>query len=1397
MADNLFVKGEVASADKFNAFATELEGYKDDAAASAAQSENYALNAAEFGDNKYTFADTTTGISGTINGQYFRVPQGVGNVLAFKYYKNNSGVALEVSEIPGQGSVTNNIRQYQTLVAAQSDVAAGNILNGSYCWVRNQADTTLFDEYQNSSGTLSPTGRSSMSSASINSSLLGLTAQGNKLSRSVSDGIAVDAAQVDNSLNSVKHLFSVLLQSFTGAISSILLSQRSALILTSMSNGNSSGVPGGVTASVEGVVTYQNTLLPGESVSTGLKSSPYSYKDLTGISPTSVIFDTTVVRVIYTFTVLNQIKTTSGYNAQDKSGRFSATTQTLASSATSLSVSSHSGGGIQLALPNSIITAAGYGLSNDGVNAYLKSLGTIDFFCLTSATQTVDNFVDFSVIEAGSFSLTVSSGVTFSAGLYASRIPPVEWSAGDLTRSSSFYPFVKQLFSGDLSDASGIIINDTSALYVNEITTNGVMGNVNGVTISKDGTAIATRYFPGASTMSGGKFTSLYKPFRFRDLSIQTLVAGATGMMRAVYYLPANFGGLVYDYNVPVCIDVSGVFYPVTANNASTITQRAVGGHTANNKVQFVLTIAEITAAGYNAYDKYDVDRYLRSISSDCQFMSYTGSYQTFSLDSTLLSLQLPSGTYTFTYLSNCGVKGKIFGQQPASVVDVGAYTRMVADIKNSTSQAFTNYPVEIRCSFDEGMVASSECLVLLDSDGNEYPCQFADEFHCNNRQLSNMGYHADGSLKDGSIFFMDTVPAGTRKFYELKSYNRPRRSYAKPSLVSSSRDFSITVDGWIYKFTAANQYQLASITDPSGNAHAISTQLYVVGLISNAYSQTLFDYKPTVRLISSGPVFTEVETVLFNSLYANIPAGALRARIRTRMFKNGKCQVYTQVTATADIAVGLLFGVFTKCLMGDAAYSFDNNLLTAVNTDSLGKNWSVTLVRANGDTHRDGTAYGPNRPIFASYNLPTSSTTGAYAGWAFSSTTDYSFLNWPVKKDWTWTSEFWIDANDTLTDKAAIASKVHNRPAGHFGNSPYPSVLRQYILDESARHVMGSMLWWHSADATPYGGGTYGKAGSTIATAMYHSYTADLMNLLAYGKSDFDTIYSNFKTYLSWNWAPLATIGSAYTSGSLLLQFASRLVIPVLEWMYYLAVKKGDSTKVSELQVGIKSFADALVSKFNSLGGLGIPLSGAASDIGNSNSNAVSMRAIALAIYAGQDDVSGSYLTAYNSLEALLTSRTGYMRVEGIITDGNGGSASSLGQGMYLHYQAYATNAYLFAEKMLNRTPVFDLVNFTLLATGGMGGFREIDYCISESRRGSANTISFAMFGLLLSESASGGNAAAALLDKFKSEYGPKPGFPIRFFGFDGTTAAGNYVTDVSFVGTTLADIWLYYYFN
>ncbi|EQB2477019.1 sialate O-acetylesterase [Escherichia coli] len=126
---------------------------------SAEEAQGYALSASEFGDNKSTFADTDAGLAATSSGQYFRVPQGTGNVLAFRYYKNNSGVAQEVAEYPGQGSITNTIREFPTLAAAQADADAGNIPVGTNAYYRTANDDTLAIEVVNVDGTLQPTGR--------------------------------------------------------------------------------------------------------------------------------------------------------------------------------------------------------------------------------------------------------------------------------------------------------------------------------------------------------------------------------------------------------------------------------------------------------------------------------------------------------------------------------------------------------------------------------------------------------------------------------------------------------------------------------------------------------------------------------------------------------------------------------------------------------------------------------------------------------------------------------------------------------------------------------------------------------------------------------------------------------------------------------------------------------------------------------------------------------------------------------------------------------------------------------------------------------------------------------------------------------------------------------------
>ncbi|MEF3185859.1 hypothetical protein J8990_29160, partial [Klebsiella quasipneumoniae subsp. quasipneumoniae] len=124
---------------------------------------------------EYTFFKTAEDPDGTIagrantpNNKLFRVSQGDGDELAFKYYLNMDGVAIPDTTLIGIGSIKNTIREFPSLVAAQADADAGNIPDGSTAFYRSSGDISLAVEVINDGGVLQPTGRTSPSQEAIN-----------------------------------------------------------------------------------------------------------------------------------------------------------------------------------------------------------------------------------------------------------------------------------------------------------------------------------------------------------------------------------------------------------------------------------------------------------------------------------------------------------------------------------------------------------------------------------------------------------------------------------------------------------------------------------------------------------------------------------------------------------------------------------------------------------------------------------------------------------------------------------------------------------------------------------------------------------------------------------------------------------------------------------------------------------------------------------------------------------------------------------------------------------------------------------------------------------------------------------------------------------------------------
>ena len=114
---------------------------------------------------EYTFIKTESDPDGTIAGlastpagKMFRVAQSGAEVLSFRYYLNNSGVAEEVTGLLGRGSITNNIRMFDSSSLAEEDLSVGNILPGGRVYIRSTENSAIADEYINNAGTLEKTG---------------------------------------------------------------------------------------------------------------------------------------------------------------------------------------------------------------------------------------------------------------------------------------------------------------------------------------------------------------------------------------------------------------------------------------------------------------------------------------------------------------------------------------------------------------------------------------------------------------------------------------------------------------------------------------------------------------------------------------------------------------------------------------------------------------------------------------------------------------------------------------------------------------------------------------------------------------------------------------------------------------------------------------------------------------------------------------------------------------------------------------------------------------------------------------------------------------------------------------------------------------------------------------
>ncbi|OUH66275.1 hypothetical protein AZ029_001494 [Klebsiella pneumoniae] len=229
---------------------------------------------------------------------------------------------------------------------------------------------------------------------------------------------------------------------------------------------------------------------------------------------------------------------------------------------------------------------------------------------------------------------------------------------------------------------------------------------------------------------------------------------------------------------------------------------------------------SNIVAAGYDYTDPASIEACAIELARRSQFLVYTGITKTLPGMGAYFARELPAGRVSLTYENNnCAGFVTIKNSQSLKPVDAGKFIFQSADILNDTDYDYSGFPLELKVRFDPGQVGPDNSLYLVDDDGTEIPCQFADELHPNLRNQANQGYHYDGSLACGSVLFYDDLPAGSRKYYKLKAYSRPRLAADLPVITQDLSTLTIGFGGYTFTFDLVRNWQLNMLTDQAGNA--------------------------------------------------------------------------------------------------------------------------------------------------------------------------------------------------------------------------------------------------------------------------------------------------------------------------------------------------------------------------------------------------------------------------------------------------------------------------------------------------------------------------------------------------------------------------------------------------
>nr|DAZ03237.1 MAG TPA: tail spike [Caudoviricetes sp.] len=1281
-------------------------------------------------------------------------------------------------------------KQYMTLAAAQADIV--NIPVGSTTYYRSPDDSALAVEVMNVAGTLQPTGRKMPSQNSVNQALI------------AAGQVATASSVRDNQLHGMSMPdrrtlaadFTQYLDAFSSGGSSVLNGSATYAdrVLLSISSFSTPFATAACTLTLTGAgrTLFSQGFFDGETLTDGVLTTPYY-----DVAMRQFIVDSVSASTFNTWVLKGSIKLPRAFSAtearvlRDRKNRIPIG---IASSAYSYTVDTLAFDAandlLYVAVSRTVMIAAGYADTTEGAQKYFwDTYGGIILSQKSTASQTLPEYTLF-FSEAGAVTavtdqnctatIQVTKKLSLDVGKMQSNANAVNIAANSQAYAADRLRELN-LELRDYQTNIGSVGNYGSQVSYSATMNGGSIFTLNKLSLSTNvrrlvmtmtdglGTSQSITLLEGEST-AGAVLTTPYVDFVFQPLTLNTLSIN-TGTGRTTFKIPTTLPGELPADTTRIIRDRAGYFDAYQPSTIFTGTTRGVTYESATGSLIVALMNADVTAAGY-ALTTAGVIQYVVDKLAGYVFSQVTA----VSAAKTFCNLfKLASGAVTLTTDGNVTLTGTFSG--PKLTTDINTtYGRYEVVVKNTADYATGNRPVAIKCKFNKGEVPSDRCIVVTDADGTAYPSQWAGEGDFNPRRGSTLSYWEDGSLRSGELLLLDNIAANTSKKYLLKayptqqnasSYNRTNQETATSLLVTAD-------DGTQVRFDSVVGWLPYKLTRDSVLYTKICQQLYitVTGTAWSIVEATYTNY--AYKIISDGPVFTEIETTFYNGAMTGnvaIAAGLIKHTYRTRVFKNGYVQIDAVARLQSALAANALFGCMTRIQLNSTATKTYRNEYNAIWTDNSVLR-SVSIRNAGGDTIRDSAEASTlgNRPPIA--GLTANATYVRFdGGWQAGATYGSGTTTLGAPAGWTWPVSFTVNLNESLSDATAL-SNVELNPVVGFASlsSVYPRV-RQAKLASRLGDIISGIAAWNALDASSTDNGN----------GMFNTIAGDIVRMLHLKIGTLDTVYAKFDAWATTWYGGIGNIHLGAAADSKSLQFASRLVLPQLWWLYKLAVMNGDTAKQTALKTAIGNMAADCYSAFGTVGSA------------NSNFYAAAFRSWAMAVSAGIDP-SGNYTAAMTMVDGQFSSSTYFAGVKGIITDN---VQETIPKRRYLHYQMYAWNNYLVGCKAAGRASVLDMRSYALKSVSGYGGLKEVDYCIAESRRGQPTTVGFMLYPLLHSGDNSCLEAAERLLGAFDEYGGSNTNGQIKLWDLDFYSVISTTFSEYTFACNIMADAWMQYWLD